>query len=197
MKRHAPATARNSAPIANVLHRELPKKGMVLEIASGTGEHAIYFAREFPDLVWQPSDREEAELASVSAWIKESHAANIREPLRLDAAASHWPVENADAILCINMVHISPWEATEGLMRGAGLLLAEHAPLVLYGPYREAHVETAPSNEQFELWLKDRDPRFGLRHVDDMDRLASDHGLQRTARYEMPANNLTLVYRKL
>ena len=197
MKRHAPATARNSAPIANVLHRELPKKGMVLEIASGTGEHAIYFAREFHDLVWQPSDREEAELASVSAWIKESHAANIREPLRLDAAASHWPVENADAILCINMVHISPWEATEGLMRGAGLLLAEHAPLVLYGPYREAHVETAPSNEQFETWLKDRDPRFGLRHVDDMDRLASDHGLERTARYEMPANNLTLVYRKL
>ena len=196
MKRHAPATGRNSAPIADVLQRELPDEGLVLEIASGTGEHAVFFAREFPQITWQPTDREASELASIAAWTEDAGVGNIAEPVVLDASAHDWPVIRADAIICINMVHISPWEATEGLMRGAGRLLASGAPLVLYGPYREAGVETAPSNEQFELWLKDRDPRFGLRNIEDVDALAARHGLARTARHEMPANNLTLVYRK-
>ena len=196
MKRHAPAASRNSAPIADVLRGELPDAGLVLEIASGTGEHAVFFAREFPQLTWQPTDREDGELASIAAWSAEAGAQNIMAPLVLDASAQDWPVDRADAIVCINMVHISPWEASEGLMRGAGRLLASGAPLVLYGPYREASVETAPSNEQFELWLKERDPRFGLRNIEDVDALAATHGLHRTARYEMPANNLTLVYRK-
>ena len=196
MKRHAPATGRNSAPIADVLRRELPDEGLVLEIASGTGEHAVFFAREFPQITWQPTDREASELASIAAWTEDAGVGNIAEPVVLDASAHDWPVIRADAIVCINMVHISPWEATEGLMRGAGRLLDSGAPLVLYGPYREAGVETAPSNEQFELWLKDRDPRFGLRNIEDVDALAARHGLARTARHEMPANNLTLVYRK-
>ena len=196
MKRHAPATGRNSVPIADVLQRELPDEGLVLEIASGTGEHAVFFAREFPQITWQPTDREASELASIAAWTEDAGVGNIAEPVVLDASAHDWPVIRADAIVCINMVHISPWEATEGLMRGAGRLLASGAPLVLYGPYREAGVETAPSNEQFELWLKDRDPRFGLRNIEDVDALAARHGLARTARHEMPANNLTLVYRK-
>ena len=196
MKRHAPATGRNSAPIADVLRRELPEEGLVLEIASGTGEHAVFFAREFPQITWQPTDREASELASIAAWTEDAGVGNIAEPVVLDASAHDWPVIRADAIVCINMVHISPWEATEGLMRGAGRLLDSGAPLVLYGPYREAGVETAPSNEQFELWLKDRDPRFGLRNIEDVDALAARHGLARTARHEMPANNLTLVYRK-
>ena len=196
MKRHAPATGRNSAPIADVLQRELPDEGLVLEIASGTGEHAVFFAREFPQITWQPTDREASELASIAAWTEDAGVGNIAEPVVLDASAHDWPVIRADAIVCINMVHISPWEATEGLMRGAGRLLDSGAPLVLYGPYREAGVETAPSNEQFELWLKDRDPRFGLRNIEDVDSLAARHGLARTARHEMPANNLTLVYRK-
>ena len=196
MKRHAPATGRNSAPIADVLRRELPDEGLVLEIASGTGEHAVFFAREFPQITWQPTDREASELASIAAWTEDAGVGNIAEPVVLDASAHDWPVIRADAIVCINMVHISPWEATEGLMRGAGRLLDSGAPLVLYGPYREAGVETAPSNEQFELWLKDRDPRFGLRNIEDVDALAARHGLARTARHKMPANNLTLVYRK-
>ena len=196
MKRHAPATGRNSAPIADVLRRELPEEGLVLEIASGTGEHAVFFAREFPQITWQPTDREASEFASIAAWTEDAGVGNIAEPVVLDASAHDWPVIRADAIVCINMVHISPWEATEGLMRGAGRLLDSGAPLVLYGPYREAGVETAPSNEQFELWLKDRDPRFGLRNIEDVDALAARHGLARTARHEMPANNLTLVYRK-
>ncbi|MXO63519.1 DUF938 domain-containing protein [Qipengyuania oceanensis] len=196
MKRHAPATGRNSAPIADVLRRELPDEGLVLEIASGTGEHAVFFAREFPQITWLPTDREASELASIAAWTEDAGVGNIAEPVVLDASAHDWPVIGADAIVCINMIHISPWEATEGLMRGAGRLLDSGAPLVLYGPYREAGVETALSNEQFELWLKDRDPRFGLRNIEDVDALAARHGLARTARHEMPANNLTLVYRK-
>ena len=196
MKRHAPATGRNSAPIADVLARELPVHGKILEIASGTGEHALFFARRFPQLEWQPSDRDGGTLASIAAWREESGAGNMQEPLVLDASSDDWPVEQADAVLCVNMVHISPWKATEGLMRGAGRILTSDAPLILYGPYRERDVQTAQSNEDFELWLKQRDERFGLRYIEDVDALAERNGLHRTGRYEMPANNLTLVYRK-
>lgn len=195
MKRHAPATARNGAAIAEVLQRELPETGLVLEIASGTGEHAVRFAREFPTLNWQPSDGDADALASVAAYWEDVGLTNLRAPLALDASAADWPLDHADAILCINMVHISPWRATEGLFTGAARLLRKKAPLVLYGPYLEEWVETAPSNLAFDESLKGRNPEWGLRSLADMDALAGTAGFVRSARYEMQANNLTLVYR--
>ena len=192
-KRHAPATARNRQPIAAVLAEVLPVSGRVLEIASGTGEHAAFFAQCFPALEWQPSDPDPEALESIAAW--SAGLANVLPPLALDAAGE-WPEARADAILCINMVHISPWQATIGLMAGAGRLLAPGAPLVLYGPYRREGVATAPSNEQFELWLKEKSPEYGLRQLGDVTRAAAAHGLTLERTVEMPANNLILVYRR-
>ena len=195
MKRHAPATARNAEPLANVLASELPEKGLVLEIASGTGEHAVFLARRFPQLRWQPSDRDEGALDSIRAWASEAALENIADPILLDAASIEWPIEHADALLCVNMVHISPWEATEGLFAGAAEVLGRGAPLILYGPFIEDGVETAASNLAFDRSLKDRDSRWGLRRLDDLDRLAAKHRFVRTERHAMPANNLVLVYR--
>lgn len=193
MKRHAPATERNRDPIAAVLAEALPAQGTVIEIASGTGEHVAFFAERFPVLTWQPSDPDGDALASIAAWSE--GRANILPPLEIDASAGDFPA--ADAILCVNMVHISPWEATLGLLAGAGEALAPGAPLILYGPYRREGVETAPSNEQFELWLKDKDPRFGLRFVEAVSAAAAAQGLSLERLVEMPANNLMLVYRKV
>ncbi len=195
MKRSAPATERNREPIAAVLREVLPERGTLLEIASGTGEHAAYFAGLFPDLLWQPSDPDPEALASIRAWREEAGAANLLEPLRLDASAEAWPVGAADAILCVNMVHISPWAATEGLMRGAGRLLAPGAPLVLYGPYRRAGVPTAPSNEAFDRSLRARNPEWGLRKLESVEAEAAKNLLRLDRIVEMPANNLTLVFR--
>jgi len=192
VKRHAPATERNRDPIAAVLAEELPDAGRVLEIASGTGEHCAYFAERFPGLSWQPSDPDSDALTSIAGWTE--GLANVLPPLEIDAAGGDFPA--ADAILCVNMVHISPWEATLGLLAGAGKVLAPGAPLILYGPYRREGVETAPSNEQFELWLKDKDPRFGLRFVEAVSEAAAGHGLALARLVEMPANNLMLIYRK-
>lgn len=196
MKRHAPATERNRAPIAEVLARELPQSGLVLEVASGTGEHAVFLAKCFPHLDWLPSDADPAAIASIAAWREEFPGANLHEPVLLDAAGCGWPLDCADAILCVNMVHISPWEATEGLFAGAARILAAGAPLILYGPYFEEGVETAASNLEFDRSLKARDPRWGLRKLASMDALGRARGFGRTARYPMPANNLTLVYRR-
>jgi hypothetical protein len=196
MKRTAPAVGRNREPIAAVLAEELPSAGLVLETASGTGEHAVHFARTFPALEWQPSDPDPEACASIAAWRGEAGLANLREPLALDAARPPWPVARADAVLCINMAHISPLAATEGLLEGATALLAPGAPLVLYGPYLEAEVETAPSNLEFDAWLKRQNPEFGLRRREWLDERAASHGFARTRRVAMPANNLTLVYRK-
>lgn len=196
MKRHAPAAARNAGPIAEVLADELPGHGLVLEIASGTGEHAVFFAMRFPALSWQPSDRDEEALASIRSWIAEDGNDNLLTPIELDAADRDWNVAKADAILCVNMVHISRWAATEGLFAGASRLLEAGAPLILYGPYLELGKETAPSNLAFDRSLKERDPDWGLRDLADMDALAASRGFIRTARYSMPANNLTLVFRK-
>src|SRR5687768_5747945 len=135
MKRHAPAAGRNREPIAAVLSEELPASGLVLEVASGTGEHAVHFARTFPDLAWQPSDPDPDARESISTWRKEAGLPNLVQPLDLDAAAADWPLPRADAVLCINMVHISPVASTEGLVAGAARLLARGAPLILYGPY--------------------------------------------------------------
>ena len=195
MKRHAPATARNSSPLADVLQRELPGSGTVLEIASGSGEHAVFMARRFPALNWQPTDLDTEALASIDAWAEEAGLTNIRPSLALDASEADWPIDRADAILCVNMVHISPIGATEGLFAGSAAVLERGGPLILYGPYLEAGVDPAPSNLTFDASLKQRNAQWGLRHLEFVDELAKSHGLSRTARYEMPANNLTLVYR--
>lgn len=197
MKQHAPATLRNREAIAEVLARELPALGRVLEIAAGTGEHAVFFAESFPALEWQPTDPSAEALASIAAHRADYSGSNLAEPLLLDAAAPDgWPVKAADAIVCINMVHISPWEATLGLFAGAARLLRESGgPLVLYGPYLEQGVDTAPSNLDFDASLKSRDPRWGLREAEALDALAAQHGMARRARYAMPANNIMLVYR--
>ncbi|HSM54020.1 MAG TPA: DUF938 domain-containing protein [Erythrobacter sp.] len=196
MKRRAPATERNRDPLADVLARELPESGLVLEVASGTGEHAFHFAGRFPTLDWQPSDPDADARASIAAWRAEYEGSNLRAPLELDAASSDWPIAHADAILCVNMVHISPWEATMGLIGGAARLLKQGAPLILYGPYFEDGIETAPSNLAFDASLKERNSHWGLRKLADVDVLARQSGFVRTARYAMPANNLTLVYRR-
>ena len=195
MKRQAPAAARNRDPIAAVLAEELPPAGLVLEVASGTGEHAVHFARAFPALAWQPSDPDLAARQSIEAWRIDEGLANLRPPLDLDAASPAWPTERADAVLCINMVHISPVRATEGLLAGAARLLPAGAPLILYGPYLEDDVPTAASNLEFDASLKGRDPAWGLRSVTWLDGLAARHGFVRSRRVTMPANNLMLVYR--
>jgi SAM-dependent methyltransferase len=195
-RRHAPATERNREPILQILRNILPAKGTVLEIASGTGEHAIHFARALPDLVWRPSDPDPTALASIRAWAETAKLGNLRPPLLLNAAAPEWPITAADAILCINMVHISPWDATVGLMAGAARLLAPGAPLFLYGPYRRAGVPTAPSNEAFDAGLKARDPRWGLRDLEAIVALAAGQGLVLDSVVDMPANNLSAVLRR-
>lgn len=196
-QRHAPATMRNRDAIVAVLQDILPAKGLVLEIASGTGEHIVYFGRSFPDLVFQPSDPDPDCCQSIAAWTKREAISNVLPPLQLDAQAREWDVPKPAAILCINMVHISPWESSIGLFEKAVDLLDPGAPLYLYGPYLRAEVETAPGNLAFERSLKSRDLRWGLRDVADMDALAQRTDFTRESLIEMPANNISLVYRKL
>ena len=179
MKRHAPAAGRNREPIAAVLAEELPPSGLVLEIASGTGEHAVHFARTFPGLTWQPSDPDPDARASIAAWREECDLANLLPPIEVDAAAEAWPLERADAMLCINMIHISAVAATEGLVGGAARRLGPGAPLVLYGPFLEEGVETATSNLAFDADLRARNPAWGLRPVAWLDDLARVHGFER------------------
>ena len=195
-RRSAPHVARNAGPIADVLREILPARGLVLELASGSGEHILHFAREFPKLLWQPSDPEPAALRSIEAWRAESGLFNLLPAVSIDARAADWAVPAADAILCINMVHISPWAATAGLLRGAGRLLDKDAPLYLYGPYRRAGVETAPSNEAFDESLRARNAEWGLRDLEDVEALAETHGLRLDRVVEMPANNISAVFRK-
>jgi hypothetical protein len=197
VKQHAPATLRNRDPIAEVLARELPGHGTVLEIAAGTGEHAVFFAGRFPALRWQPTDPSAEALASIAAYRDDYAGTNLAAPLLLDAAAPEtWPVDEAAAIVCINMVHISPWEATLGLIRGAAELLGgTGGPLILYGPYIEQGIETARSNCEFDASLKARNPLWGLREAEAIDAIAAQHGLARSARHALPANNIMLIYR--
>lgn len=195
-QRHAPATERNRDAIVAILREVLPDKGTILEIASGTGEHAVYFGMKFPDLAFQPSDPDPACCQSIVAWTKREAVTNVLPPKQLDAQAAQWEVPKPAAILCINMVHISPWESSIGLFKKAGGLLDPGAPLYLYGPYLRAEVETSPGNLAFERSLKSRDLRWGLRDVADMDALAMRSGFARERLTEMPANNISLVYRK-
>jgi hypothetical protein len=196
VRRSAPAATRNRRPIADMLIEWLPKTGVVLEIASGTGEHAAFFANEFPDLEWQPSDLHPDALASIAAWREETRLPNLRAPLVVDAASSDWPVSRADAILSINMVHISPWTSALGLLDAAQRLLAARAPLILYGPWLKRGVETAPSNIAFDADLKRRDPQWGLRRVEDFAEAAESRGLFLEATRPMPANNMMLLIRR-
>ena len=196
-KRHAPATLRNREAIVEVLGRELPASGTVLEIAAGSGEHAVFFAEAFAALTWLPSDPSPEALASIAEYRADYAGTNLSAPVMLDAAdPDSWPVAEAAAIVCINMVHISPWAATQGLFRGAARLLGSSGgPLIIYGPFLEDGVATATSNLAFDESLKARDRAWGLRRVEDLDSLAAAHGLARTARHAMPANNLTLAFR--
>ncbi|WP_395390878.1 DUF938 domain-containing protein [Novosphingobium sp. BL-8A] len=196
LRRIAPATARNRDPILDVLRDVLPGSGTVLEIASGTGEHAVHFARGLPHLNWQPSDPDADARLSIAAWREAEAVPNLKPPLELDAAAPDWPVEHADAVVCINMIHISPWAATLGLMVGAGRLLASGATLVLYGPYHREGQATAPSNAAFDEDLRLRNPAWGLRLLEDVVREADGQGFDLDRVVEMPANNLTVVFRK-
>ncbi|MEM6476076.1 MAG: DUF938 domain-containing protein [Pseudomonadota bacterium] len=195
-KKHAPATLRNRIPLLAALREHLPDSGTVLEVASGSGEHAVFFAGELANIEWQPSDPDPEALASIAAYREEYDGSNLREALMLDASApDDWPVKKADAIVCINMIHVSPWEATRGLFEGAKKVLAESGgPLILYGPYIEPGVETAPSNVEFHESLKSRNPEWGIRKVDKVDELAEAVGFKWDVRYKMPANNLTLVF---
>lgn len=196
LRRSAPAALRNRQPIADVLRDWLPRSGLVLEIASGSGEHAIYFAERFPTLDWQPSDIHPEALASIAAWADRASLPNLRPPLMIDAASPHWPVGRADALLSINMVHISPWGSALGLLDGAARLLAPGAPLILYGPWLKDGLPTADSNLEFDLDLRRRDPEWGLRKVEDFASAAADRGIFLVETRPMPANNMMLLLRR-
>jgi SAM-dependent methyltransferase len=193
-RRHAPATARNRDPLLAVLRGVLPERGLLLEVASGTGEHAAHLAPHFPALVFQPTDPDAESRASIDAWAW--GIPNIRPALELDAASGTWPVAAADALLCINMIHIAPWAATEGLLRGAARLLAPGAPLILYGPFRRGGRHSAASNEAFDASLRARDPAWGVRDLEQVAALAAAQGFGPAEVTEMPANNLTAVFRR-
>lgn len=198
-RKHAPATLRNREAILAVLTRELPRSGLLLEIASGSGEHAAWMAPQLPALLWQPSDYEAEALPSIDAHAGDSGASNIRPALRIDVTQGAWPVSQADAILCCNMIHIAPWAAAEGLFAGAARLLqAKDAPLILYGPFKRHGWHTAPSNEAFDAdFLKARNPAWGVRCLDtEVTPLAERSGFTRAAIHEMPANNLTVIFRR-
>jgi hypothetical protein len=196
-KRVAPAVARNRDAIVAVLRDILPTEGTMLEIASGTGEHVVHFARSFRTLMWQPTDPDDMAIASIAAWALDAGLPNIREPMRLDAATPDWPVDAVDGILCINMVHISPWDATIGLFQGASQRLREGGKLYLYGPYFQDDVKTAPSNLAFDQSLRSRNPDWGLRTVDSMTGLAAENGFSLSRVVAMPANNLSLIFHKM
>lgn len=195
-KKHAPATLRNRRPIIDILHQILPETGHVLEIASGSGEHVVAFAQAFPKLDWQPSDSDPACRRSIAAWSKDSGLENIAAPLALDASSPHWPIEKVDALLCINMIHIAPWSATEGLFTAAGNVLASGAPLYLYGPFKESDAPLAQSNAAFDESLRSRNPQWGLRDLEVTIETGESAGLKHERTIAMPANNLSVVFRK-
>lgn len=196
-KRHAPATLRNRDAIVAVLADWLPASGTILEVASGSGEHVVHFAAAFPQLDWQPSDPDPAGLASIEARRADAALPNVAPPLALDAAARDWPVDSVDAILCINMVHISEWAATVGLFTQSAKLLQKGAPLILYGPYFRKDHPTAPSNLAFDESLRARNAGWGVRWLDEVTELAETKRFSLAEVREMPANNLMLLYRQI
>jgi hypothetical protein len=196
-RQYAPATLRNRGFILDVLRDVLPTTGVILEIASGSGEHVVHFARNLPSLVFQPSDPEPEALLSVAAWVKAAQVTNVRAPIVLDASQPPWPIASADGIICINMIHISPWDATIGLIRGAASILPPGSSLYLYGPYKRKGFATAPSNEAFDRNLRGRNPTWGLRDLEDVVAIAQSVGFSVPTVTEMPANNLSVVFRRV
>lgn len=197
MSKHvAPAAERNAEPIRAVLERALPPRGLVLEVASGSGQHAAHMARAFPQLTWQPSDPDPGAQDSIAAWRDEADLANLLPPVELDVTREPWPIAAADAIVCINMIHIAPWQAALALFGGAGRLLPEGGLLYLYGPYRFHGAFTAPSNAAFDASLRARDPAWGVRDLDDIQPAAAAAGLHLEETVAMPANNHSLLFRR-
>jgi Protein of unknown function (DUF938) len=196
----SPAVARNRDPILAVLRRVLPAQGTgigaVLEIASGTGEHAVHFAAGLPHLTWQPTDTDADALRGIAAHRASAQLPNLLPAIELDVCAPSWPVTRADAMVAINMIHIAPWSAAEGLMAGSERLLAAGGVLYLYGPFKEKGRHTAPSNAAFDASLRARDPQWGVRDLDEVAALARRHGLALAERIAMPANNLSLVFHR-
>jgi len=191
---YAPSVARNREPIAAALRGLLPEAGMVLEVASGSGEHALHLAREFPNLTFQPSDPGAEARASIAAWREAEGPPNLLPPIRLDVLEDA-PFPPAAGVLCINMIHIAPWAATLGLLRHAAAALPAGAPLILYGPYLRAGVPTAEGNRAFDADLRARNPEWGIRALEDVAEAAGDDfALERVV--EMPANNLTVLFRR-
>lgn len=201
-RRASPAFVRNAKPILSVLDRVLPRDGLVLEVASGPGEHAVFFSRHLvsgrDDWRWQPTDIDPGNLASIDAHARalEDRGDALLPAKHLDAAAADWPVGRADAVVCINMIHIAPWTACAGLLQGTGRLLPKAGVLYLYGPFKRGGAHTAPSNEEFDASLRARDPSWGVRDLEDVVALAAEHGLSLDETVEMPANNLSVVFRK-
>ena len=193
-RQYRPHVARNRDPILDVLRRVLPQRGLVLEIASGSGEHAAYFAQALPQLTWQPSDPSEEALASAAAHRDDAALPNLRPPLRLDVTAPSWPIARADAIICCNMIHIAPWAACEGLIAGAARVLAAGGILYLYGPYKIGGVHTAPSNQEFDASLRSRNPAWGIRDLEEVTALAGRHDFKLIETVKMPANNLSVIF---
>jgi hypothetical protein len=197
MKQSSPAALRNREVIADQLARVLPASGVVLEIASGSGEHVVHFAQRFPGLVFQPSDPKDEGRASIDAYVAELSSDRVRPAIALDVLSWPWPIERADAVLCINMIHASVPETVPALMRGAASILAPGAPLVTYGAYKIAGAFTAPSDETFDAWLKERDPRWGLRDLEHVVAEAERAGFTLEERVAMPSNNFVLVFRRV
>jgi len=193
----APAAQRNRGPILEVLQRVLPARGRVLEIASGSGEHVVFFARALPSMTWQPSDPDPEARASIRAWIAQEKVENVLAPVVLDMMSARWAylLEPFDAVVCINMIHIAPWEACLGLLYGCEQRLPAGGPLILYGPFMRGGKHTAPSNATFDASLRRQDPRWGVRDLDDVVREAGLRGFALAEIVEMPANNLTVVFR--
>jgi SAM-dependent methyltransferase len=195
-RQYRPHVPRNRDPILDVLKRVLPERGLVLEIASGSGEHAAYFARALPALTFQPSDPSEEALASAAAHRDDAGLPNLLPPLLLDVTAPSWPVERADAVICCNMIHIAPWAACEGLIAGAARVLAPGGVLYLYGPYKIGGRHTAPSNQEFDGYLRGQNPAWGIRDLDEVTALAGRHDLRLAETVAMPANNLSVILRR-
>ncbi|KVW25900.1 SAM-dependent methyltransferase [Burkholderia ubonensis] len=197
MRLSAPAAERNRGPILNVLRRVLPARGDVLEIASGTGQHVVHFAAGLPGLHWRPSDPDAQARRSIAAWIAQAGLSNVDAPLAFDVRDAAWPFAALDAIVCINMIHIAPWACAEALFAGASRVLRPGGVLVLYGPYRREGRHTAPSNAAFDAQLRSRDPSWGVRDLETVVALGLDRGLDCIEVVEMPANNLSVVFRRL
>ena len=195
-KGFAPAAERNRQPILDVLRRVLPPGGLVLEVASGTGQHAIFFTEHLPSVRWQPTDTSPEALQSIGAWVADTTRENLLPPLDLDVRSPEWPLPEADALVCINMIHISPWESAEALFRGASELLPSGSPMVTYGPYRLQGEHTAPSNAAFDESPRSRNAHWGIRDIDELVELGGRTGFALDERIAMPANNMSLVWRR-